>query len=157
MANVNFNKIILGGRLTAEPELKQTQSTGLPVTTFSIAVNRRFAKQGEKKADFFRCRAWRDRAELICRFFHKGSSILIAGSLQNGEYVDQQGQKRTYTEVQVDEVYFVDTAAESAALAGAQPPQKDESGSGEYNPYAAEAVGAAPGFEQIDQSEELPF
>ena len=74
MANFNFNKVILGGRLTVEPELKQTTS-GIPVISFSVAVNRRVAKNTEQKADFINCRAWRERAEFISRYFHKGSSI----------------------------------------------------------------------------------
>ena len=76
MANFNFNKVILGGRLTAEPELKQT-STGIPVVSFSVAINRRVAKNAEQKADFINCRAWRERAEFLARYFHKGSSISI--------------------------------------------------------------------------------
>ena len=64
MANFNFNKVILGGRLTVEPELKQTTS-GIPVISFSVAVNRRVAKNTEQKADFINCRAWRERAEFI--------------------------------------------------------------------------------------------
>ena len=75
MANLNFNKIILGGRLTAAPELKQTQS-GIPVCSFSIAVNRRAKAGEEQKADFFNVTAWRQTAEFVSKYFSKGSSIL---------------------------------------------------------------------------------
>ena len=111
MANFNFNRVILGGRLTAEPELKQTTS-GIPVLSFSVAVNRRTAKGAERVADFINCRAWRERAELIARYFHKGSCICIVGTLQQNNWTDQQGVKRTTYEVVVDEVNFVDSASE---------------------------------------------
>ena len=101
MANFNFNRVILGGRLTSEPELKQT-TTGIPVLSFSVAVSRRAAKGQEKVTDFINCRAWRERAELIARYFHKGSSICIMGSLQQNNWTDQQGVKRTTYEVLVD-------------------------------------------------------
>ena len=82
MANFNFNKVILGGRLTVEPELKQTTS-GIPVISFSVAVNRRVAKNTEQKADFINCRAWRERAEFISRYFHKGRSEEHTSELQS--------------------------------------------------------------------------
>ena len=149
MANFNFNKVILGGRLTAEPELKQTQN-GIPVITFSVAINRRVAKSAEQKADFIRCRAWRERAEFIARYFHKGSSISIVGTLQQYEFTDQAGAKRTNYEVVVDEVSFVDSAAENRAA-----------GNG-YNPYAGDQGAAAPAedasrFEQVENEDDLPF
>ncbi len=103
MANFNFNKAILGGRMTADPELKQTNS-GVAVTTFSIAVNRR--KGG--KADFINCTAWRQTAEFITKYFRKGSSICVTGAIQNRTWTDQNGQKRYATEIVVDEAAFVD-------------------------------------------------
>ena len=149
MANFNFNKVILGGRLTAEPELKQTQ-TGIPVVSFSVAINRRVAKNAEQKADFINCRAWRERAEFISRYFHKGSSISIVGTLQQNNWTDQQGTKRSTYEVVVDEVSFVDSAAENRA-AGQN-----------YNPYAGDQGSAAPAedassFEQVENEDDLPF
>lgn len=149
MANFNFNKVILGGRLTAEPELKQT-STGIPVVSFSVAINRRVAKNAEQKADFINCRAWRERAEFLARYFHKGSSISIVGTLQQNNWTDQQGQKRTSYEVVADEINFVDSAAESRA-AGQN-----------YNPYAGDQGAAAPAeestsFEQVENEDDLPF
>ena len=92
MANFNFNKVILGGRLTADPELKTTTS-GIVVTSFSIAVSRRFAKNAEGQAnqqsDFINCVAWRNQAEFITRYFRKGSSICITGSLQTRTWTDR--------------------------------------------------------------------
>ena len=76
----SLNKIMLIGRLTADPELKQTQS-GIPVVTFSIAVNRRFTKQGEQpQADFIRITAWRQQAEFVSRYFNKGKSTFSLGA-----------------------------------------------------------------------------
>ena len=151
MANFNFNKVILGGRLTAEPELKQTPN-GIPVTTFSIAVNRRTAKAGEQRAtDFINCVAWRQQAEFISRYFHKGSSICIMGNIQTRTWNDQNGQKRYATEVIVDEVNFVDSASENRA-----------SSEPSYNPYGeapafSSTKDEAPKFEQMVDDDDLPF
>ena len=112
MANFNFNKVILGGRLTAEPELKQTPN-GTPVVSFSVAVNRRVAKGAEQKTDFINCVAWRQTAEFISRYFHKGSCICIVGNIQVRSWTDQNNQKRYATEVIVDEANFVDSASEN--------------------------------------------
>ncbi len=140
MANFNFNKVILGGRLTADPELKTTPS-GIAVTTFNIAVNRRGAKE-ENIADFFTVTAWRQTAEFITRYFRKASSICIFGSLQTRSWVDKQsGQKRFTTEIVSDEAYFVDAKAEMPV---------------EASPSAV-TVSDAPRFEELKDDEELPF
>ncbi len=121
MANFNFNKVILGGRLASDPEMRATQS-GVSMASFSIAVNRRFQSkdaQGQNQqptADFFNCTAWRQQAEFVCRYFKKGSSIFIVGSIQNRSYTDQQGQKRTVTDIVVDEVNFVDSKGEGPQI-----------------------------------------
>lgn len=107
MANFNINKSILGGRLTADPELKQTAS-GISACTFTVAVNRRYSKDGQQEADFINCQAWRQTAEFITRYFRKGSSICIIGSIQTRSWQDQNGQKRFATDVVVDEALFVD-------------------------------------------------
>lgn len=152
MANLNFNKIILGGRLTSAPELKQTQS-GVPVCSFSVAVNRR-AKAGEERvADFFNVTAWRATAELVSKYFTKGSSILVVGTLQNRSWTDQNGQKHYATDIVADEVSFVDSRAESDAHAA------DNTAAGSYVPaaYTAQAPAQAPSFEDIQRDEDLPF
>lgn len=89
--------------MTVDPELKQTNS-GVAVTSFSIAVNRR--KNGE--VDFINCTAWRQTAEFITKYFRKGSSICVTGAIQNRTWTDQSGQKRYATDIVVDEVAFVD-------------------------------------------------
>lgn len=115
MSNFNFNKAIIGGRLTSAPELKTTP-TGTAVCSFKIAVNRRGAK--EQTADFFNCIAWREKAEFISKFFGKGSAICVVGPLQTRTYTDKDGIKRGVTEIIVDEVYFVDSKAENVAAPG---------------------------------------
>ncbi len=109
MANFNLNKVILGGRLTAEPELRTTQS-GISVVRFTVAVNRRRSKEDQQQqTDFINAVAWRQQAEFLSRYFHKGSSICVIGSIHTGSSTDQNGQKRYYTEVVADEVSFVDS------------------------------------------------
>ena len=148
MANLNFNKIILGGRLTSAPELKQTQG-GIPVCSFSIAVNRRGKSGEERVTDFFNVTAWRQTAELVHKYFTKGSSILVVGTLQNRSWTDQNGQKRFATDVIADEVSFVDSRSESTSA------QADHAGA--YVPAAYTAPAAAPSFEDVGKDEDLPF
>lgn len=100
---MGFTKVILMGRLTASPELKETPS-GVPTTTFTIAVNRTYGDKDQ--ADFIQIVAWRQRAEFICKYFEKGSQILICGSLQTRSYEDKDGNKRNIVEVLADEVTF---------------------------------------------------
>jgi single-strand DNA-binding protein len=149
MANFNFNKVILGGRLTSDPELKTTQS-GISVTSFRLAVNRRPGKDGTSETDFFTVNAWRGTAEFICKYFRKGSCICVTGTMQMRTWQDQQGQKRTVTEVQADEAFFVDGKNDGAGSGAGRTAAPD------YNPYDV-APAAAPKFEEIDPSEELPF
>ena len=135
MANFNLNKVILGGRITADPELKQTPQ-GVSVTSFSVAVNRRGKEQ---QADFINCVAWRQTAEIICRFFKKGSSICIVGNIQVRTWNDNNGNKRYATEVIADEVHFVDSRDEQSAAQGAP------------------TFTQAPQFEVISPEDDLPF
>lgn len=108
MSNLNLNKVILAGRLTSDVELKQTPS-GVAVATFSLAVNRKFSKEGEQQADFISCTAWRTTAEFISKYFRKGSALCIVGSIQTRSWSDQNGNKRYATEVVVDEAMFVES------------------------------------------------
>ena len=111
MANFNFNKVIIGGRLTADPELKTTPSR-ISVCSFVVAVNRRASGDREAAADFLKCTAWRQTAEFISRYFHKASSICVVGTIQTRSWTDQQGQKRFSTEIVADEAFFVDAKSE---------------------------------------------
>ena len=94
------------GRLTADPELKTTPS-GISVTSFSLAIDRKYAKQGEeRKTDFINIVAWRQRAEFICKYFSKGQLIALDGSIETSSYVDKNGNNRTAFEVVAENVYF---------------------------------------------------
>lgn len=108
-----MNKAILIGRLTKNPELRTTPS-GVSVTSFTVAVNRRFKKD---ETDFISCVAWRQSAEFIEKYFSKGNMIAVVGSLQTGRF-EKDGQTHYTTEVVVDEVYFTGSKAETSA--GAQ-------------------------------------
>lgn len=107
-ANFNFNKATIGGRLTADVEVKQTQN-GVPVCSFTVAVNR---KANREETDFISCVAWRNTAEFIGKYFSKGSSICVTGAVQTRNWTDSNGQKRYTTEIIVDEAYFVDGKGE---------------------------------------------
>ncbi len=158
MANLNMNKVILGGRLTKEPELKMTQS-GIQVCSFSIAVSRRVARsqdgtQPEQTTDFFDCTAWRGTGETISRFFHKGSSIVVVGQIQNRNWTDQQGAKHYATGIVVDDFYFVDSKNESA---GASAPQQQYTSSSYSAPAFSSQADVAPKFEEMSNDDDLPF
>ena len=98
-----MNVVILMGRLTADPELKTTNN-GVSVTSFSIAVDREYTK--EKQIDFINCVAWRNNAEFISKYFSKGQMIALRGSLQQNNYTDKDGNKRTSYNVVVDSANF---------------------------------------------------
>jgi single-strand DNA-binding protein len=136
MANLNLNKVILGGRLTADVELKQTQS-GVSVCSFVLAVNR---KGKEAQTDFIDYQAWRQTAEFIARYFRKGSSLCVVGSIQKRTWKDQNGQNRYATEVVVDEAMFVDS--------------KSEAGNYDAPSFAKDN---APQYEELKTDDDLPF
>ena len=114
---MNINKVMLMGRLTADPELKMSAS-GVPNVRFSVAVNRRFAKQGEDRptADFIPFTAFRQTAEFVSKYFKKGSVIIVFGSIQNDNYKDKDGvERRSYT-IMVDEVQFGAAKQDSSSM-----------------------------------------
>ena len=158
MSNLNLNKVVLAGRLTADPELKQTQS-GVSVVSFSIAINRRFVsrnnEQAEQQTDFINLVAWRQTAEFISKYFRKGSAICVTGSIQTRSWQDNQGQKRYATEVVVDEAMFVDSRSESnGASQGAYVPDAyNATPSYSSNPQSNNA----PNFEELNTDDDLPF
>lgn len=106
-----LNRMICMGRLTADPELKQTNS-GKDYVNFSVAVDQPM-KDGEKKTDFFRCTAWNGTAGFICRNFGKGSMILIEGSFHNDDYTDDNGVKHYGMKLRVNSAYFTGERRES--------------------------------------------
>ena len=123
-----MNKVILMGRLTADPELRQTTS-GIASCRFTVAVNRRFADKntGERQADFISCTAWRQTAEFVSRYFRKGSMICVEGTLRTGSYADRNHPDVTHytTDVFVDNVEFTGSKAESQGSSSYSAPQNN--------------------------------
>ncbi len=155
MSALNLNKVVLAGRITADPELKQTPN-GVSVLRFTLAVNRRFSKnneQGEQQTDFITMVAWRQTAEFISKYFRKGSAICVTGSIQTRTWQDTQGQKRYATDVVVDDAMFVDSRSESGnAQGGSYMPDAYSSA-----PSYSSNAGAAPNFEELNTDDDLPF
>ena len=108
-----MNKIMLVGRLTKDPALRYTQS-GTAVTSFTLAVNRRFSK--EKEADFINCVAWQKTGEFVAEYFKKGSALGLEGRLQVRTYDSENGQKHWVTEVVAEQVEFVERKGSGSGL-----------------------------------------
>ena len=105
-----MNKVILMGRLTRDPEVRYTQTNNTLVASFSLAVNRRFARQGEERqADFVNIVAWSKTGEFCSKYFKKGQQVGIIGRIQTRSWDDEQGQKHYVTEVVAEEAYFADS------------------------------------------------
>ena len=128
-----INRVILVGRLVADPDFRKTQS-GTSVASFRLAVERRKTKDGKQETDFFNVVAWQKTADLISRYLKKGSLVGIDGRLQNRNYETQSGEKRYITEVIVETVQFLES-------------KKD----GETNTQEADP------YDGIDQKDDLPF
>ncbi|MBQ6846810.1 MAG: single-stranded DNA-binding protein [Oscillospiraceae bacterium] len=109
-----LNKVILMGRLTKDPELRHTQS-GLPVVSFSLAVDRGFKADGQS-VDFINIVAWRNTAEFVAKWFSKGQLVAVSGRLQARTYKDREGSSRVITEVVADEVYFAEKKREAVGI-----------------------------------------
>ena len=147
-----LNKVILMGRLTADPELRQTQS-GVNSCRFTVAVDRNFVPQGgERQADFITCIAWRQTAEFVSRYFSKGRMICVEGNLRTGSYDDRNHPdvKHYTTDVYVDSVYF----------AGDKPQNNGQGGGyqqgGYNNNYQQNNYGGQGGYSQPAPKPEIP-
>ena len=156
-----MNSVSLIGRLTADPELRHTQS-GLAMTRFSIAVDRRFAKQGEEKqADFINIVAWRQTAEFICQYFTKGQRIAINGSIQTGSYTAQDGTKRYTFDVVVDNAEFCESKRDSSGSGnnyGSQNSYQQQTYRQEPTPVPPSySSGDSDDFMVVPNDEDLPF
>ena len=146
----SLNKVALIGNLTADPELKTTPS-GISVTTFTIAVQRRYSSsqtEGQPTADFITIVAWRKSAEFVCKYFTKGKPILVCGSIQTRNWTDQNGAKRYATEVVADEVGFVESKSQSDAAA---PGRGSSLGTPSFDNTGASK------FEEVSDEDNLPF
>ena len=160
-----LNRVVLMGRLVADPELKTT-NTGISVTSFRIAVDRSYVKAGaERQADFFDIVAWRSSAEFVCRNFSKGSLIAIDGQLQSRQYQTKDGQNRTAIEVVADNVSFTGERRDNTGTYGggySQAPRANAYGGSQVAPEpapqpAAYSAGSAEDFQVMPLDDDLPF
>jgi single-strand DNA-binding protein len=154
-----LNKVIIMGRLCADPELRNTQS-GVPVCRIRVAVNRPYRKDQEQQADFINCTAWRTSAEFIARNFTRGKMIIVEGSLRNNDFTDNNGTKHYGMDVLVDAVSFGESKGGGTQQAAP---------SGNYQQARQQAPQAAPAqdqglnianlgdFEEILSDGEVPF
>ena len=131
-----MNKVILMGRLTKDVEMRQTPN-GVSVARFTLAVNRRFAKEGQQQADFINCVIWGKSAETLGNSVHKGQRVLVEGRLQIRPYTDKNGNKRTAAEVVCGRFEFIE--------------RREQSGS-QGEPQGMESFG-----QQVPFNEEIPF
>lgn len=143
-----LNCAVIMGRLTADPELKTTQS-GISVCSFTVAVERNYVPQGqERQTDFINVVAWRQAAEFVTKYFRKGQMIAVQGSIQVRPYEDRNGNKRTATEINADQISFCGSKAEEGS-------QRNPA---EYPPEAQAAPAAAAQEDVPDfDDDELPF
>ena len=109
-----LNHITIQGRLTRDPELRRT-GAGVAVASFTVAVDRDFATNGEKETDFIDCVAWRQTGEFVNKYFAKGRMIVVSGRLQIRSWTDKDGNKRRTAEVVADNVYFGDSKNDNAS------------------------------------------
>ena len=124
-----FNLVVLTGRLTADPELKTTQ-TGISVTSFSIAVSRSYRSGEEPQTDFINIVAWRKSAEFVAKYFKKGNMIGIEGSIQTRKYTDKNGNSREAVELIADNLYFGESRRETQ-----KPAEKAAEETGDFDPF----------------------
>ncbi len=140
-----MNKVILMGRLTKDPELRYTSVNNTPVCSFTLAIDRRFSRQGEdKQSDFIPVVVWSKLAEFCGKYFQKGRQVAVVGRIQTRTWDDNEGRKHYVTEVIAEEAYFADAKKDGAAgraqgdAPGEQPP-------------------AANGFYEVNDNDDLPF
>ena len=151
-----LNTAVIMGRLTADPELRQTPN-GVSVTSFTVACDRNYSPRsgGDRQGDFIDVVAWRQSAEFVCRYFTKGSMIIVQGSIQTRTYQDRNGNNRKAVEIVADNCMFGESKRSSSAA-----PSNDS-----YAPRAAVPTepapayqsGSADSFEEIPMDDDLPF
>ena len=140
-----MNKVIFMGRLTRDPEVRYTQTNNTLVASFSIAVNRRFVRQGEERqADFINIVAWSKLGEFCSKYFKKGQQVGIIGRLQVRNWEDEQGQKHYVTEVVAEEAYFADSKRDGADNSNFE------------NTFGNNVANSSPEFE-VTSDDDLPF
>ena len=144
-----MNKVILLGRLTRDPEVRYTQTNNTLVASFSLAVNRRFVRQGEERqADFINIVAWSKLGEFCSKYFKKGQQVSVVGRLQTRTWDDEQGQKHYITEVVAEEAYFADSRRDG------------ESGNGSFDATFGtmpDTTSSGSSDFEISSGDDLPF
>ena len=139
-----MNKVILMGRLTRDPEVRYTQTNNTLVASFSLAVNRRFVRQGEERqADFINIVAWNKTGEFVSKYFKKGQQVGVVGRIQTRTWDDDQGQKHYVTEVVAEETYFADSKRDGEAS--------------DFGNTFGESVTQSTEFQVNSSDDDLPF
>ncbi len=153
-----LNVVVLTGRLVADPELRHTPSD-VAVTSFTIAVNRRFARPGEERqTDFIDIVAWRNTAEFICKYFSKGQLIAVEGSIQTGSYQDKDGNKRKTFEIVARDAQFAESKRDSVAESSFSSGDSSDSANKEKEPGSnSYSSGSDSDFQTIESDDDLPF
>lgn len=149
-----MNKVILLGRLVADPETRYTQSN-IPMTRFRLAVNRPGKPQeGQPSTDFFQITAWRSTAEFVGKYFRKGQQVLVEGYLRNNTWTDQQGNKRYSDDIHAEQVYFADSRRDSGPNAG----DSQETPQVSASLFQGQRPESGDGFYTLnEEDEDLPF
>jgi len=144
-----MNKAILMGRLTRDPEIRYTSTNNIPVCSFTLAVDRRFARQGEERqTDFIPIVAWNKLAEFCGRYFQKGQQVAVVGRIQTRTWDDNEGKRHYVTEVIAEEAYFADSKKNSS---GSSKPFES------FEPFDSRNDEPVDGFYPVDEDDELPF
>lgn len=139
-----MNKVVLMGRLTRDPEVRYTQTNNTLVASFSLAVNRRFARQGEERqADFINIVAWNKTGEFVSKYFKKGQQVGVIGRIQTRTWDDEQGQKHYVTEVIAEETYFADSRRDGETS--------------DFGNTFGESVTQSAEFQVTSSDDDLPF
>ena len=147
-----INRVVLVGRLTKDPELKYTPS-GVPMTRFTVAVNRTFSnQQGDREADFIGCIAWRKQAENLANFMKKGSLIGVEGRIQTGSFEGQDGKRVYTTDVVADAVQFLEPRSQGSS----QPSSNQTNPNPSQNPYGNGTQSHYQGNSQGSQGQQYP-
>ena len=152
-----MNKVILMGRLTRDPEVRYSQGANqTAVARFSVAVDRRFKREGEPDADFFNCTCFGRQAEFVERYLHKGIKVVLSGRVQNDNYTNKDGQMVYSVRIMVDEIEFAES---KNASSGGNDGGYSNGGGFAGADSAPAASGAGDGFMNIPDGidEELPF
>jgi len=147
-----MNQIVIMGRLTRDPERRETQS-GIPVTSFSLAVDRGYSPKdgGDRQTDFINVVAWRNTADFVAKYFVKGQMAAVSGRLQMRDWTDKDNNKRTTAEVVADNVYFTESKKSRESSTGTADP-RDDYGGGYTTPVESSD------FAELDMDDgDLPF